>query len=344
VTVRVTLLSGEVKELYLGDMTPAGDTYYLMVKGDERVFTVRAIHGMYYHYAIRDLWEGAVATVDGTNIIALRLLRAGKLVVELKRTPELFANDLEFRGTQTSVVYPYTASPRPSDTAFLNTFARGLASLQSTVAVDAGAKSYPTYGLDKPAAELELGDAAGNRVHVYVGKQEGSVLFMRFETDPTVYAGDPTLLSLLSVEPSQFVSKFAVIVKLDDTDTITFQAGKTTHVLEVKRAKAGSEDGATWLVDGHSVPMSAFKDFFVAAVSLQVDSLYDGAIPSGAPDFTLSFTLNRAGGRQLVAKFVPYSQEFYAVVKGGKSDSLVNRQQVKFLLGELDKLVAAAGE
>ena len=47
------------RELYLGNLTPAADTYYLMVRGDSRVFTVREHHGIYFHYGLQDLWVGA---------------------------------------------------------------------------------------------------------------------------------------------------------------------------------------------------------------------------------------------------------------------------------------------
>jgi hypothetical protein len=340
ITVRITLASGEVKELYLGDMTPAGDTYYLMAKGDPRVFTVRQHHGTYFHYGIRDLWEGALTPVDGTDITYLRLRKAGKVVVELKKTPELAASDVEFRGTATSVVYPYTQSPRPADRSFLADFAKALSSLQSSNAVDAGPKNLAAYGLDNPAAELELSDGTGNSIHVFVGKQDGQALFMRFENDPTVYAGDPSFLSLLDVQPFQFVSKLAMIVKLDNVDRITFEAGKTRRVLEIKRASPGTEEGAQWLVDGRAVEEKPFKDFFVAAVSLQIDALRDRAV-SGDAEATITFSLNQGPVRTFAVRFVPYGQEFYAVLKNGAGDLLVNRQQVKYLFQSLEALVAA---
>lgn len=342
VTVRVTLASGEVREIYLGDMTPAGDSYYLMVMGDPRVFTVREHHGTYFHYAIRDLWTGSFTPVDGTAIAYLRLRKAGKVVVELRKTPDLFASDVEFRGTSMSVVYPWVKDPRPADSGFVGQFAQALAFLRSTSAVDAGLKGLATYGLASPAYELELRDDKGVSLHVYVGKHDAQVLYVKFETDPTVYAADPALLAILDVSPAQFVNKYAAIVKLDTIDRLTFDTAGARHVLEVRRAKPGSEEGATWLVDGRVVTEQTFKDFYMAAVSLQTDSLFDGALPAGAPDLTMTFGLIKDRGGTFAVRFVPYSQEFYAVVKNGRSDLLVNRQQVKYLLQQLDKLVAAA--
>jgi hypothetical protein len=58
----------------------------------------------------------------------------------------------------------------------------------------------------------------------------------------------------------------------------------------------------------------------------------------------MTFTLNAGPGRSLAVRFLPWSQEFYAVTKNGAGDILVNRQQVKELLQQLDALAVAAAK
>ncbi len=341
VTVRLHLTTGEVRELYLGNMTPAGDSYYLMARGDSRVFTVREHHGTYFHYMIQDLWEGGRTPIDAGNVVFLKLARQGKTVVQLERTEELYRSSIEFRPNALSVVYPWAAAPKPVDSVAVTGFASSLSALRSEVAVDANPGDKAPYGLDHPSAELQLVDNTGNKLHVFTGTVDGPVLFLQFEGDPTVYAGDARLLDLLNVDPFQFVNKYAVIVKLDRVDRLEIARGGTRHVLEVRRKTPGSEDGAEWLVDGHAVAVKAFKNFYTDAMSLQIDGLHDGAA-TGAAEVTMTFMLNSGSARTFTASFVPYSQEFYAVLKGGKGDILVNRQQVKVLLEELDSLASAA--
>ncbi len=340
VTVTLTLTNGTVREVFLGNMTPAGDSYYLMAKGDSRVFTVREHHGTYFQYTLRDLWAGARTPIDASYIVALRIAKQGKPLVEIRQTEALYKSDVEFRGTTLSVVYPWAAQPKPADLYFLTGFVTSFQSLQGEVAVDANPADKAKYGLDKPQYELYLRDGTGNTLHVYVGNEQGAALFLQFEKDPTVYAGDPQLLKILSVDAFQFASKNAAIVKLDNVDTLTFTAGAVRHVMEVKRATKGSEVGAQWLVDGHPVPEKSFKDAYVTAVSLQVDSYNDKPV-TGAADVTMTFGLNTGAG-PFVVRFIPWSDEFYQVSKAGRSDILVNRQQVKVLLGAIDALAAAA--
>jgi len=210
------------------------------------------------------------------------------------------------------------------------------------VAVDANPADPARYGLDAPSAELLMRDGTGNRLHVMAGKIENGVLFLQFEGDPTVYAGDPNLLVLLDVDPFRFASKQAVVVRIDRIDRLAISAGGVRHVLEIRRAAPGTEDGAAWLVDGRLVSEKAFKDYYMAAMSMQADAFHDDPV-SGAPDVTLEFTLSTGPVRTYTVGFVPYSREFYAVVKNGKSDILVNRQQVKVVVQWLDDLVKASG-
>jgi hypothetical protein len=342
VTVRLKLTTGEIRELYLGDMTPAADSYYLMAKGDPRVFTVREHHGTYYHYVLQDLWEGARTPIDAADIVHVRVALAGKLRLELARTEELNRSDVEFRGTSLSVVYPWASAPKPADLAAVTEFARSFGSLQGEVAVDANPADLSRYGLDKPSAELLLGDGQGNSFRVMTGKVEEGVVFLSFEGDPTIYAGDPNLLALLDVDPFRFVNKLAMIVRLDRVDRLSISAGAVRHVLEVRRKTPGSEEGAAWLVDGRAVDAKSFKDYYTNAVSLQADALHEDTV-NGAPEVTFTFTLTAGSVRTFTVAFVPYSQEFYAVVKGGRSDLLVNRQQVKVLLQWLEELAQKAG-
>ena len=108
-------------------------------------------------------------------------------------------------------------------------------------------------------------------------------------------------------------------------------------MLEIRRPTPGSEAGAEWLVDGKPVDVKAFKDFYTNAMSLQADAFHDEPV-SGKAEVTFEFALNAGSVRAWTVGFVPHGQEFYAVVKNGTSDMLVNRQQLKAVLGWLEEL------
>ncbi len=88
-------------------------------------------------------------------------------------------------------------------------------------------------------------------------------------------------------------------------------------------------------MDGFPVDVKAFKDFYTAAMSMQADAFHDDPV-TAAPDVTMEFTMSSGSVRTYTVGFVPHSQEFYAVVKNGRSDMLVNRLQVKAVLKWLD--------
>ena len=55
VTATAYLEDGSAKVLYLGNKTPAGNTYYLMAEGDPKVYTVWMNHGEHFHYKLSDI-------------------------------------------------------------------------------------------------------------------------------------------------------------------------------------------------------------------------------------------------------------------------------------------------
>ena len=52
---KATLKDGSEKILYLGNETPKGNTYYLMVEGDPRVYEVWMNHGQHLLYTLADV-------------------------------------------------------------------------------------------------------------------------------------------------------------------------------------------------------------------------------------------------------------------------------------------------
>ena len=341
VTVTATLDTGKAYTLFLGDLTPAGDSYYLMAEGDPRVYTVREHHGVYFSYGIPELWTGSRIPVDGSDVMELQIVKQGETTLHINQTLDLYQDDVEFRGTTLSAVQPWASSPKPVDLNAISSFMMLLADLRADRAVDANPADTSKYGLAKPSYELFIRDGKGVTLHIMVGYQAGEQLYLQYSDDATVYAGDPSLVQLLEIDPFIFVNKYAAIMNLKRVDTLSFSSGAWTHVLEVKRKTPGSEEGAEWLVDGRAVDVQRFKDFFIFAISLQIDSFHEDTV-DGPAEVTLSYGLNEGPVPVFDVEFVPHSQEFYAVRKNGRSDILVNRQQVAALLQELEELVEAA--
>jgi hypothetical protein len=305
------------------------------------VFTVREHHGTYFHYGLQDLWVGARTPVNAAAVVSLKILKAGKPHLEIADRPELQGRDVEYRGSGLSVVYPWSAAPKPVDVSFLTEYVRSFGSLGEEVAVEAEPKDLARFGLDHPSWELVVSDGE-QTLHLVVGTDDGTYVFLRHAGDPMVYAIDRRIIDLLGVEPFRFVSKFAAVIKIDRVDRLDLAAGGSRHALEIRRPTAGSEEGASWLVDGKPVEAKAFKNFYTLLASMQIDSLHAAKLEE-KPEATFTYTLNSGTVRTFRVTFVPYSQEFYALFKNGKSDILVNRQQLKVILQELEKLVQSAG-
>jgi hypothetical protein len=85
-----TYSDGTTKTLLLGDKTPTGNTYYLQVKGDPKVYTVWQNHGDQIHWQLADLRDKQISpTLNYDEIAYFRLSRADGSQIELQaKTPD----------------------------------------------------------------------------------------------------------------------------------------------------------------------------------------------------------------------------------------------------------------
>ena len=70
-----------------------------------------------------------------------------------------------------------------------------------------------------------------------------------------------------------------------------------------------------------------FRTYYQALIGVLLDSVEIGAVPTGAPEIIIDYTLNVAPGRMKV-EFIPKDKDYYYVVKNGVySNILVQKSQ-----------------
>jgi len=333
---------GATRELRLGDRTPAGSSYYLMVEGDPRVFAVASTNVQYLAATLNDLYRVENTPIDSFYVNYVKILGSGAPLLEISRTTALVDTDPEFRGTYLSVTYPYRR-PKPVNSNYLNdTFLKTISELPMDHVVDANPASLARYGLDKPRYELIVRDEE-TTLHLMVGTEAEGMVYFRHVGQLPVFATDAALARLLADQkPFAWVNPFAMIVDEKTVDRFTIESAKGTHEIVIARATAGTDEGATFTVDGAPVEERAFRDFYTRLISLGVDSLHDDEVADRKADLTVTYYLNKGTTRVFRVRFVPYNPVFYAVVKNGVSDLLVNRTQVANLIETIEAFAADA--
>ncbi len=336
--------NGEKRTFYLGDKTPVGNTYYLMVEDDPKVYAVWMNHGEHFTYTLSDIRERKLTEIDMMNFSYLKMAKKDGRPIEIKRNEEQTEEEASFGLGLWKMTMPYN-QPMGVDSDRITKMLDSIPSFTIKDFIDDAPQDLEKYGLSEPEAEFIVKDDE-NALHIYIGKEhdDKTVYFKTADSD-SVYTIEKDKLEFLDIDPFQLVDKFAFIVYIDDVDKIIVEGGGKTHTLTLTRKtekadKEGEEDEVitTYKVDGKEVEEGPFKKYYQSLIGLLVDA-ENNKEPDGEPEVTTTFFLNKGKEREIRVDYVPYDNDFYVVMRGGKAEFVISKQQVRSMLNDLELLI-----
>jgi hypothetical protein len=346
-TVDAYLLDGTVKTLYLGDKSPSGSSYYLQAKGDPRVFTVPAYVGNQFEYTLSDLREKSITPeIKAEEISYFRVRERGGTVIELleKTAGEKTASQFGFGKFIMTRPYSYPVGTESEKT---DAFIKGPTQIQISDFVDDNPKSLAPYGLDRPWGEVTVRDKA-NTLTLEFGADKGKdKTCFKISGSPAVYTVDKSYLSFMDTKPFNLVEPFVFIPNILDVDRIDIRTGSVSHVLAMARTEgkktqeAGEskeESPTVYTADGKPVLESNFKKFYQILIGLLAAGDLEKKT-SGAPELTVTYHLNKGETREVTVSFLPYDQDFDAVLLNGKQNFAMAKSQLQPVYSGLEKLL-----
>ena len=345
VTAKAYLEDGTVKVLYLGNKTPAGNTYYLMAEGDPKVYTVWMNHGEHFHYKLSDIREKKLAEINTQEMTYLKLARKDMPVIEIVSNEDRTEEEIQFNFGLWRMVQPY-AFPKGIDSDKFDKMLQAISSVAIKDIADNHASDLAKYGLDEPEAELLVKDKE-NTLHLFFGDdtEDGKYVYFRTADDNTVYTVEKSKTEFLKTKPFEIVEKFAYIVNIDNVDKIIVEGRGKTHVLTLTRTTKEAEEEdeedeviTTYKVDGKEVEEKHIKKFNKSLIGLLVDAENDRELEE-QPDVKTTFFLNKGSVREMYVNYVPYDNDFYAVFLNGQSEFVISRRQVNKMLDDLEALI-----
>ncbi len=347
-TAEATLDDGSSKTFYLGDKTPAGNSYYLMVKGDPKVYSVMTYVGDYFQWKAADIRNKDIfPSINSDEITYLRLSRRDGTVIELKEKTAAESKDMALGFSNYIMTRPYP-EVMGVDSDKVSPLLKGPADISISGFVDDNPESLSRYGLDRPVYSLLVRDKA-NTLALDFGSSAGSdKTYFKAAGKPNVYSVDTSLLSFMDAKPFDLIAKFVYLPMIDTVDRIEITAGGKTHILALSRTvkkaqKQGEEDEktVTYTADGKQVDEGAFKGFYQALIGLSVEGEAKRKVQGGA-EMTTRFILNTGDMRQTLVTYVPYDRDFDAVFVNGRSTFVISKAQLQLMLNALDKLLSGA--
>lgn len=344
--VEATFSDGKKVTFYLGSETPITSTYYLMKKGDPKVYVVWTNHAENFTIKPQKLLSVKIPEIDTQNITYVKLVRKGQPTIEIKKVDEKNSkeNEWKYYVRLWNLVQPYSQPVGVASDKF-SEFIENVPNFSPEDIV--GEDVYnPKYGLQSPRIELIVKDNK-NTLHLFVGNNaDDSTVYCKMADSKVVFTMSTYKTDFMNtIKPFDLIEKFAYIVNIDYVDKIEIftKEKKHTLILDKKLIKKATSEEETdeykynFQADGRKIDEDTFKKFYQEIIGLLIDGENDKK-PIGTPEVTMKFYL--VNKKVDVMEYIPYNDDFYMVVRNGKSDFVIAKEQVQKVLKDLEDLVA----
>lgn len=344
VTAKAVLQGGEEKVVYLGNKTPLGNTYYLMVKDVNKVYAVWMNHGENFSSTVDDLKSKQLANeVDITLVTDLKLVPSEGRTIEITTNKQADAGQ-EFGINIYNMVKPYS-TPRSIDTEKFEEVIKLIPEIQIKDIVEDDAKDLSKYGLSKPKLEFYVKDKNNKTLHLFFGSDldETTTYFKTADSNAVYTIEKEKIKPIVEVDPFSMISKFTAIVNIEDVDRIEIKSKDKTYnitltrTLTKKAEKEGEEDEytTTYKINDKTIKEEDFKKYYQTLIGLIADAENDKNLPNN-PEVTTTYYLNKGEQRELRVDYSPYNNDFYVAFKNGTSEFLISRDKVNKMLSETE--------
>ena len=157
--------NGEKRTFYLGDKTPVGNTYYIMVEDDPKVYAVWMNHGEHFTYTLSDIRERKLTEIDMMNFSYLKMAKKDGRPIEIKRNEEQTEEEASFGLGLWKMTMPYN-QPMGVDSDRITKMLDSIPSFTIKDFIDDAPQDLEKYGLSEPEAEFIVKDDE-NALHIY---------------------------------------------------------------------------------------------------------------------------------------------------------------------------------
>lgn len=230
--------------------------------------------------------------------------------------------------------------------------------------VDYTGKNLSLYGLDNPAATIDIGyfvprtetlatpetdPQTGQEVtektindpyeyKVYVGsKDEDGNYYVMVDGSSLVYTINAgTIDKMLTIDAFSLLNHFICIPNIINVDNVVFDIEGTKYTMDIKHTTQRNADGndesvITGYYNGKEAELEAFKALYTTMVSARFDAeIKDEVKTDGVtPYLTMSFHIFGANEQTITASFLPYNDSFFIVKKSDGARFFADKRKIE---------------
>lgn len=329
-SISVMCTDGNAYEILVGNTSIDNSICYLMVAGEQTVYAKTASGCDSLIVPISELLDKTIYSVDSEK---LKMITINRPDTENVRLVNVFVSENE--GNK---IYEWRMEEplvKVANDYNINEQMIEKISYLSAVDVIPFPNSSTDYGFAKPTAVYSVSEHDSDTVYtVTVGKttNDGKT-YIKLAGSQTVYTVESDALSFLSLNYQQLVDSLVHIENIVDIAEIKIDGlGKSYHL-----TINGSEDDATYTINGKTVEEKKFKKAYQTVIGLSLSSFTKSPV-HGASEFTVKYT--KKDGSKVTVECIPFDDRNYVTKVNGEGNLIIRKKQVETMIEQLDKTIA----
>ena len=337
---------GQSNVFLLGDKSVAGNTYYLMKQGDNKVIMVWMNIGNSYLAKPDSMLVKDKFTVTQEEIESVTVLENGQTTLEMTTLSQNKGVSI----SPWAIVKPWK---RSVDSEELSTFLTAILGVEMGDIVEGDARDLAKYGLDKPQYDMTI-SGKGKADRLLIGnKKDSNYFYVKFSRSNTVYTVSASSLEFTKTTAYKLMDKMIILVNITNATGVEFQGFGQHARLDIEQKPTLDEKGEKKLdangnqmydqvftVDGKPMDDKASRAYYQRCIGLATHSLIpEGWKPSGDPVAVLTYTRNEEP-RVIKIEFMAYDNDFFAVRADGETHFLIKQSNLKQVAEDLEKFLA----
>lgn len=365
--IQATLKDNSTVTLKLGDEAVTGDGYYAMVNDSKTVYLVTVNYGSGLNYSDVDFTQTETTpTITATNITYIGIDQKNGKDVKVKYNDSAKIDNTGSVVNQWEYLKPYGTGYSADSTAITN-LQSNYTTFDLEKCVDYSGKNFAQYGLDKPAATIDIGyyEQSGTasptpstssvtassatvktskEFKFYVGnKNDAGDYYVRLDGSNMVYTmGGTSVEKMLQVDTFSLLNTYINLANINTVDKITADIGGTGYSMTMTHKATKDSDGqettkSTYQFNGKKTKETAFQNLYKSMISLKYDAELTDKVDTASLDSAITLTFHISGDNECTIKttFLPYSDSFYIADKGTGRYFLVDKRSVDDMINAI---------
>lgn len=292
----ITLTDGTNNyKIYVGNITPTNDYYYIMVEGKDKVYTVDSVQGSVLKTSRMMLKAKNLIPYDNGEIQQITVKKDGKTIY-----------DLNFDSETSTWALSDEYSNLPFDQTAVTSMLTSLTRLEAQQLLEENLEDLSKYGFDKPSAEVIVKGLDGTEKSFLIsGKQdENRTYTYLLQKDSnqvqTYYISD---LNFANYTPVHFLPDSFTIAGMYDVTGFEFTYGEIQDSFKMNMTDRTLEVNGKEIDIQKSETSTTFQNFYNSlSVLIFKDTDIDATPDNSEPLITVVYHVNN--GKDLKVDFV----------------------------------------